>query len=60
MRALILAGGSGTRFWPLSRKRLPKQLLALEGERSLLQTTLARLAPLITPEKVWVSTTARR
>ena len=58
MRALILAGGSGTRFWPLSRKKLPKQLLALEGERSLLQTTLARLAPLITPEKVWVSTTA--
>ena len=43
MQALILAGGSGTRFWPLSRKRRPKQLLALEGERSLLRETVDRL-----------------
>lgn len=57
MRALILAGGSGTRFWPLSRKRNPKQLLALEGERSLLRDTVERLQPLITPEDVWVVTT---
>ena len=40
MQALILAGGSGTRFWPLSRRRRPKQLLALESELSLLAVTL--------------------
>ena len=57
MRALILAGGSGTRFWPLSRKRNPKQLLALEGERSLLRETLERLRPLVEPRDVWVCTT---
>ena len=57
MQALILAGGSGTRFWPLSRRHRPKQLLALEGEASLLRATLERLRPLATPEEVWVVTT---
>jgi len=57
LRALILAGGSGTRFWPLSRQRNPKQLLALEGERSLLRDTQERLRPLIEPADVWVCTT---
>ena len=57
LQALILAGGSGTRFWPLSRRRNPKQLLALEGERSLLRETFERLRPLIEPEAVWVCTT---
>ncbi|HYG63652.1 MAG TPA: sugar phosphate nucleotidyltransferase [Thermoanaerobaculia bacterium] len=57
MQALILAGGSGTRFWPLSRKRRPKQLLALEGERSLLRDTVDRLQPLVPPSAVWVCTT---
>jgi mannose-1-phosphate guanylyltransferase/mannose-6-phosphate isomerase len=57
MQALILAGGSGTRFWPLSRKRRPKQLLALEGERSLLRDTVDRLQPLVPPAAVWVCTT---
>jgi mannose-1-phosphate guanylyltransferase len=57
LRALILAGGSGTRFWPLSRKRNPKQLLALEGEHSLLRDTMERLRPLIEPADVWVCTT---
>jgi mannose-1-phosphate guanylyltransferase len=57
VQALILAGGSGTRFWPLSRKWRPKQLLALEGERTLLRETLERLAPAIGPESVWVCTT---
>jgi mannose-1-phosphate guanylyltransferase len=57
LQALILAGGSGTRFWPLSRKRRPKQLLALEGERTLLRDTLERLQPLVGPESVWVCTT---
>lgn len=58
MQVLILAGGSGTRFWPLSRQTRPKQLLALGDERSLLQRTVARLAPLVPPADVWVSTTA--
>lgn len=58
MQALILAGGSGTRFWPLSRRRRPKQLLALEGATSLLRATMERLAPLVAPEDVWVCTTA--
>ena len=57
MQALILAGGSGTRFWPLSRKSNPKQLLALEGEQSLLRATLERLRPLVGPDGVWVCTT---
>lgn len=57
MQALILAGGSGTRFWPVSRRRRPKQLLALEGEHSLLQETVERLRPLVEPEGVWICTT---
>jgi len=57
LQALILAGGSGTRFWPLSRKNRPKQLLALEGEHTLLRETLERLRPLIEPESVWICTT---
>ena len=39
MQALILAGGSGTRFWPLSRRARPKQMLAMVGDESLLQVT---------------------
>ena len=57
MQALILAGGSGTRFWPLSRRSRPKQLLPLEGGRSLLRQTVDRLAPEIDSEAVWVCTT---
>jgi mannose-1-phosphate guanylyltransferase/mannose-6-phosphate isomerase len=57
MQALILAGGSGTRFWPVSRRSFPKQFLALEGERSLLQATVDRQRPLIEPHGVWISTT---
>ena len=57
LHALILAGGSGTRFWPLSRKNRPKQLLALEGERTLLRDTVERLHPLVEPESVWICTT---
>ncbi len=54
--AVILAGGRGTRFWPRSRRRLPKQLLPVVGEQSLLAQTVERLAPLIPPERVWVLT----
>src|SRR5262245_57420918 len=41
---VILSGGAGTRLWPLSRELLPKQLLALTGERTMLQETAARLS----------------
>ena len=53
---LILAGGRGTRFWPLSRKRSAKQVLNVVGERSLIQATVDRLAPVIPPERLWVLT----
>jgi mannose-1-phosphate guanylyltransferase len=49
-----MAGGSGTRFWPLSRRASPKQFLALAGPRSLLRETFERLAPLVGPGRVWV------
>src|SRR6201995_5785801 len=53
---LILAGGRGTRFWPLSRKRSAKQVLNRVGERSLIQSTDDRLAPVIPPERLWILT----
>ncbi|GGG92047.1 mannose-1-phosphate guanylyltransferase [Silvibacterium dinghuense] len=55
-RPIILAGGSGTRFWPRSRKARAKQVLALDGERTMIQRTVDRLAPLASPEDVWVIT----
>src|SRR5512134_991697 len=56
VRAVILAGGSGTRLWPLSRQQLPKQFLRINGERSLLEETVERLRPLIEPSQVMVVT----
>ena len=56
LHAVILAGGRGTRFWPRSRKRLPKQLLPVVGDQTLLQQTVERLRPLIPPERVWIFT----
>jgi mannose-1-phosphate guanylyltransferase len=53
---LILAGGRGTRFWPRSRRRHAKQVLSIVGERSLIQSTVDRLAPLIPAERLWVLT----
>ena len=56
MWAIVLAGGIGSRFWPLSTPERPKQLLNLIGERPLIAETVGRLAPLIPPERVLVLT----
>lgn len=56
--AVIMAGGSGTRFWPLSRGARPKQLLGILGGPTMIQATVARLQPLIPPERVLIVTTA--
>ncbi len=56
MFAIIMAGGSGTRLWPLSRRGTPKQLLALTGDTSLLQQTVARLGGLLKPHDIYVIT----
>ncbi len=56
IQAIILAGGSGTRLWPLSRQALPKQFVALLGDKTLLEATIARLAPIITPQQVTIVT----
>jgi mannose-1-phosphate guanylyltransferase len=53
---VILAGGSGTRFWPRSRRAHAKQVLALDGEKTMIQQTLERLLPLAAAEDVWVIT----
>jgi mannose-1-phosphate guanylyltransferase/mannose-6-phosphate isomerase len=56
IHAVILAGGSGSRLWPLSRQHLPKQFLSLDGDASLLQTTINRLSPLIGARNVLIVT----
>jgi mannose-1-phosphate guanylyltransferase len=53
---VILAGGRGTRFWPLSRRRRAKQLLPLDGKQSMIQQTVGRLLPLAPPRNFWVIT----
>ena len=53
---LILAGGRGTRFWPKSRRRFAKQVMTISGSRSLIQSTVDRLKPVIAPERLWVLT----
>jgi mannose-1-phosphate guanylyltransferase len=53
---VILAGGRGTRFWPLSRRRRAKQLLALVGKRTMIQQTVTRLLPLAPSKRFWVIT----
>jgi mannose-1-phosphate guanylyltransferase/mannose-6-phosphate isomerase len=55
---VILAGGSGTRFWPLSRSQYPKQVLRLLGSESLLQATCGRLRPRIPPNRLAIVTSA--
>ncbi len=59
-RAVILAGGSGTRLWPLSRMSLPKQFLSLDGQatETLLEATVNRLSPIVQRNNVLIVTGA--
>ena len=59
LHALIMAGGSGTRFWPASRSKTPKQLLSLAGDQTMIQATVSRLGQLIAPERVVILTNQR-
>ncbi len=54
IHAMIMAGGRGTRFWPLSTRSKPKQFLSIIEEHTLLESTLRRLDPLIAPDKTWI------
>ncbi len=54
--AVIMAGGAGERFWPLSRQRYPKQLLKIAGNRSMLRAALERIRPLVSPEHTFIVT----
>ena len=51
---LIMAGGGGTRFWPLSRKRVPKQLLNLDGKEVMLNETIDRLSGVVEKENIFI------
>src|SRR4029077_11984675 len=59
LHALIMAGGGGTRFWPRSRQKYPKQFLTLTGDRSLLQMPLDRIEAQLPPERSWVITSSQ-
>lgn len=59
LHAVIMAGGSGTRFWPASRMNRPKQLLDLSGENTMIQSTVERLRNLVSPDRVLVVTNER-
>ncbi len=54
--AVIMAGGGGTRLWPVSRRRRPKQSLRFFGDRTLFQLAVDRVVPIIPPERIWVVT----
>ena len=60
VHAVILAGGRGTRFWPRSRTRTPKQLLNIVGKQTMLEQTVARLRPLIPPDRIWTVTNSEQ
>ena len=58
--AVVMAGGSGTRLWPVSRRNRPKQMIPLVEERSLFQATIQRLEGLFPPERILVVTVAEQ
>jgi len=57
IHAIILAGGSGTRFWPLSRETCPKQMLQIVGEDTLIRQTIKRIHGFVPSENIWIVTT---
>jgi len=57
--AVILAGGSGERLWPLSKQHRPKQLLTIDNHNTLLDQAIERLLPTVSAEHIWISTTNR-
>ena len=57
---LIMAGGGGTRFWPLSRKRVPKQLLNLDGKEVMLNETIDRLSGVVEKEDIFIVTNSEQ
>lgn len=59
MKAVIFAGGVGTRLWPLSRKNTPKQFEKIVGEKSTLQLAVDRISPIISPEDIYISSGMR-
>jgi mannose-1-phosphate guanylyltransferase len=60
IHAVILAGGRGTRFWPRSRTRTPKQLLNIVGKDTMLEQTVARLRPLVPADRIWTVTNSEQ
>src|SRR5215469_10953425 len=60
VHAVILAGGRGTRFWPRSRTRTPKQLLNIVGKTTMLQQTVERLRPVIPFDRIWTVTNSEQ
>lgn len=56
IHAIVMAGGSGTRFWPRSRRRTPKQLLTIVGEKSMIEYTAHRLEPIVPADRLWIVT----
>lgn len=58
LHAVIMAGGSGTRFWPQSRRSLPKQFLKFAGDRTLIQDTAGRCPPVVSSDRIWIVTNA--
>jgi mannose-1-phosphate guanylyltransferase len=56
IHGVVMAGGSGTRFWPLSRRKRPKQLLPITGGAPMVAETVARVRAAIPPERIWVVT----
>lgn len=60
VHVVILAGGRGTRFWPRSRTKTPKQLLNIVGKGTMLEQTVARLRPLVPADRIWTVTNAQQ
>jgi len=60
IHAVILAGGRGTRFWPRSRTRTPKQLLNIVGKSTMIEQTVERLRPIVPADRIWTVTNAEQ